>query len=61
LKFHGKGSVVAAISELRLRCPSRGAKSTCTPLALLGKRPQLVPAAHASVADSLAAAPVMLI
>jgi hypothetical protein len=48
--------VVAPISELRLRSPSDGAKSTCTPLALLGKRPQLVPAAHASVADSPVAA-----
>jgi hypothetical protein len=33
----------------------------CMQLALLGKRPQLVSAAHASVADSPAATPVMLI
>lgn len=49
------------IIELKTGNPSDGAKSTCVPLALLGKRPQLVPTAHASLADPPAAAPVMLI
>src|ERR1700722_3459008 len=46
-----QSSVLEMPGELRLRSSSDGAKSTCAPLALLGKRPQQsVPTAHACVA-----------